>query len=167
MRFLSILLCGPRGPWSSVVHPLGGPSPLGALRHNSTPPPGHLRLGRSGSGALPLHLLWVFRGLGPPWHRHWVRFPVTLAKPHTHSKSPVDTSPGHCSSFLQIVVCTFDVVTSAALLPDSQHDCGCYHPLLPTSYPSRRSFVAIHYAWCAVPRSSFAPCHPCPNFSTV
>ena len=26
-------------------------------------------------------LLWGFEGLGPPWHRHWVLFPVLLAKP--------------------------------------------------------------------------------------
>ena len=26
-------------------------------------------------------LLWGFGGLGPPWHRHWVLFPVLLAKP--------------------------------------------------------------------------------------
>ncbi len=33
-----------------------------------------------GSGALPLHLLWVFGGLGSHWHGHWVWFPVVLAK---------------------------------------------------------------------------------------
>ena len=123
-------------------------------------------------------LLWGVGRLGPPWHRHWVLFPVLLAKlqqptrlicvwgalgpvrflcicfgssgdlvltgtgtgsgslcpwpkPHTHSKSPIDTSPGCSSSFLQIIFCTFDVVTSAAHFPDGQHDCGCYHPLPP------------------------------------
>ena len=117
VRFLCTLLWGFGGlAWPTLAQALGLLVPC-ALGQTTATNWANLRLGRSGSGALPLHLLWVFRGLGPPWHRHWVRFPVTLAKPHTHSKSHVDTSPGRSSSFLQIV---FDVLMLSYQPPSFQ-----------------------------------------------
>jgi len=95
VRFLCTLLWGFGGlAWPTFAQALGlVPCALGQTTATNW---ANLRLGRSGSGALPLHLLWVFRGLGPPWHRHWVRFPVALAKPQNRYKY-MHVDPMACS----------------------------------------------------------------------
>ena len=52
---------------------------------------GWLRLGRLGSGALPLLLLWCLGDLALLLAQALVWLSVSLAKPHTHSKSSVGT----------------------------------------------------------------------------